>query len=531
MPMKQDSPIKRPERLALTLLLTFLVGACAGSAPDPGPAPAGATSGAAHASATDPAALITADDIYNRIYVLASDGMMGRDTPSPGLEAAAAYLVSEHRRMGLEGGMAGSFYQRWPYRLVGPDLEGMSLALAGSDGRYALAPVRDVAVQGATRGTLSAEVVFVGSAEGSPEPGSLEGQVAAFLVPVDAGWDAQARQRSAQQARYAESAGAVGAIHILRGLGEEEFEALAHLLATPARVMGDVVPSPRIYLREGAAGAIPGLDPLLARAENGDSFHERTGVRLTGEMPLRVHDDAHPPNVVAVIPGSDPELRDEYVVLSAHFDHVGVGSPDSRGDTIYNGADDNASGTAVLLETARAITSMGERPRRSVAFVHVSGEEKGLLGSRWFVENPPWPVEQMVANINADMVGSNAHPDTLVVIGKEYSTLGPLVDDLNDGMPELGLVTSDDLWPEQRFFYRSDQFNFMRMEIPSLFFFTGVHECYHRPCDTPDFIDAEKAASVARLLTHTVLAVANADERPEWDPAGLAEVRELTGGR
>jgi len=144
------------------------------------------------------------------------------------------------------------------------------------------------------------------------------------------------------------------------------------------------------------------------------------------------------------------------------------------------------------------------------------------------VDNPTVPIERIVANINMDMIAGDAHTDSVVVIGKDYSDMGPLVDAINARMPELNLTTSDDLWPEQRFFYRSDQFNFMRKEIPSLFFFTGVHECYHRPCDTVDFVDHSKAARVTRLALHSVIELANRDARPEWRPEGLAEVRELT---
>jgi hypothetical protein len=339
------------------------------------------------------------------------------------------------------------------------------------------------------------------------------------------GWNQQARIQVLRQGRFADASGAVAAIHVIeQELSPAEVAALAEEASAPARTMGTGLPLPQLLLDRATAGrAMGGVEDVA-----GASASSALEGRLVAQLPIRIHDDAHPPNVVAVIPGSDPALRNEYVVLSAHFDHVGVGSP-VNGDSIYNGADDNASGTAVLLETARAISSMGEAPRRSVAFVHVSGEEKGLLGAQWFVENPPMPIEQMVANINADMVAGDTHTDTLVVIGKDYSTLGPLVDRVNETLPHLSLVTSDDLWPEQRFFYRSDQFHFMRKEIPSLFFFTGVHECYHRPCDTVDFIDPGKAARIAQLLVHSVLEIANADARPEWDPDGLAEVRELTG--
>jgi len=504
--------------------LVLLAGAGVSLAPASSPDP----DTRAISSETDPSAIITAESMYNRIYFLANDALQGRDTPSRGLEVAAAYLVSEHRRMGSAPGMGDSYYQRWPYRLMAPDVDAVALSLEGEGGSQAVEVGSNAAVRGGALGEISGDLLLVGSSEGAPAAGSMEGKVAVFALPLTDGWSNQVRALSLRQARFAAASGAVATIHLLGPEATPELVGeLAEQLADPARFMGEEFPSPQLYLtRDAAEGAVPGL----AQAVDGLSDDETREVdgRLHGQLPMEILDDAHPPNVVAVIPGSDPVLRDEYVVLSAHFDHVGIGQP-MDGDSIYNGADDNASGTSALLEVARAINAMPEAPRRSVMFTHVSGEEKGLLGADWFVENPPVPIESMVANINADMIGSDTHQDTLVVIGKEYSSLGPLVDDINASMPELGLVTSDDLWPEQRFFYRSDQFHFMRKEIPSLFFFTGVHECYHRPCDTADFIDPDKAARIARLLTLSVLEIANADARPEWDAAGLAEVRELTG--
>lgn len=234
-----------------------------------------------------------------------------------------------------------------------------------------------------------------------------------------------------------------------------------------------------------------------------------------------------PPNVVAILPGSDPLLRRTHVVLSAHMDHVGVGPPHASGDSIYNGADDNASGTAALVEVAEAFAALSEPPARSLVLLAVSGEEKGLLGSRWFSENPPMPIASIVANLNIDMIGRNA-PDSIVVIGQEYSSLGPLVREVAARREDLGLVVIPDPWPEERFFFRSDHFNFARREIPALFFFAGTHEDYHRPSDEVEKIDTRKASRVARLVFHTALAVAEAAEPPRWTPQGLEEIRALT---
>jgi Zn-dependent M28 family amino/carboxypeptidase len=165
---------------------------------------------------------------------------------------------------------------------------------------------------------------------------------------------------------------------------------------------------------------------------------------------------------------------------------------------------------------AEAFASLDPGPRRSILFVVVSGEEKGLWGSGYFADNPPVPVESMVANLNADMVGRN-WPDTIVAIGKEHSDLGSTLERVNAAHPELGMTAIDDIWPEERFYYRSDHFNFARRGVPVLFFFNGTHEDYHRPSDEVELIDGDKTARIGRLLFLLGLEVADADERPRWD--------------
>lgn len=232
------------------------------------------------------------------------------------------------------------------------------------------------------------------------------------------------------------------------------------------------------------------------------------------------------PNVVGLLPGSDPTLQGEYVVYSAHIDHVGVGPPTlASPDSIYNGADDDASGTATVMEVAEAMAALDPGPRRSILFVMVSGEERGLWGSDWFASHPPVPVTDMVANFNADMVGRN-WTDTIVAIGKEHSSLGETLNEVNRAHPELGMTAIDDPWPEERFYFRSDHFNFARRGVPVLFFFNGTHEDYHQPSDQVEKIDGEKAARIGRLLFYLGLEVADADERPRWDPDSRARIVE-----
>ncbi len=228
------------------------------------------------------------------------------------------------------------------------------------------------------------------------------------------------------------------------------------------------------------------------------------------------------PNTIGVLRGSDPELRDEYVLITAHMDHVGVGRP-VDGDSIYNGADDDGSGTVTVVEIARAFASLEQAPRRSIIFVTVSGEEKGLLGSRYYAENPTFPIENTVANINLDMVGRN-WSDTIVVIGKDESTLGPQVERISADHPELDMAVIDDIWPEESFYTRSDHYNFAQRGVPILFFFNGTHDQYHQPADEVELIDYDKMARIGRLVFYLGLEVANQDDRPAWDPEAYERI-------
>ncbi len=310
---------------------------------------------------------------------------------------------------------------------------------------------------------------------------------------------------------------------------ETDFLARVAVLAHDS-MRGRATPSPEI---EEAARWIAGEFAAMGLAPGGGGgrFIQRYSFR-----PRRVDVVVPPveaPNVAAVLVGSDPELRDEYVVFSAHMDHVGVREPDASGDSIYNGADDDASGTAAVMEIAEAFAALEQPPARSTVFLLVSGEERGLHGSRAYADQPPEPVGsgRMVANLNMDMVGRN-WPDTIVAIGKEHSDLGATLERVNAAHPELGMTAIDDLWPEENFYFRSDHFNFARNGVPVLFFFNGTHADYHQPSDEVELIDAEKGARLARLVFFLGLEIASAPEPPRWNPESRREIVEMIeGGR
>ncbi|HEX2201825.1 MAG TPA: M20/M25/M40 family metallo-hydrolase, partial [Longimicrobium sp.] len=506
----------------------------------PAPAPASASAAPAPASASAGATVraaaetITPEDLRARVEFIASDQMRGRDTPSPELEIVAGYLVNQYKLWGFQpAGEEGTFYQWYPFPLRRLSAGGARLQLAAGGRTQSFALGRDFYAHGGTRAPLSGGLVFVGSAPtGSLGEGTLRGRVAVAALPGR--FNRAFRTERSRQRTAAMLAGASGIIHVLDASWTADTIAkYAASAGTPARTLGGEPGFPQFYLTRDAGARLfsaAGLDMEALWARMGQAGFQPvalSGVDLSAGLPLEELDRAVAPNVVAMIPGSDPVLRNEYVVISAHMDHVGVGAPDATGDSIYNGADDDASGTSGLLEVAQAFAALGQRPKRTVVFLHVSGEEKGLLGSEWYADHPTLPLERIVANINVDMIGRNAN-DSIVVIGKDYTSLGALTDRLAAEHPELGLTLADDVWPEERFFFRSDHFNFARKEVPAIFFFNGTHEDYHRPSDEVEKLNADKAARVSRMVFYLAHAVADDPRRPTWVPAGLSEVRAMS---
>ena len=228
-------------------------------------------------------------------------------------------------------------------------------------------------------------------------------------------------------------------------------------------------------------------------------------------------------NVLGYIPGSDSLLREELIVITAHYDHVGIIDGE-----IHNGADDDGSGTVSVLELAQAFqeaVKAGEGPKRSVLLMTVVGEEKGLLGSEWYTDHPIWPLEQTVANLNIDMIGrvDEAHPDDdryvyLIGSDKLSSELHEISENANSTYTNLALdYTFNAPDDPNRFYYRSDHYNFAKNNIPVIFYFSGVHEDYHRPGDDPEKIHYDKTAEIGQLVFYTAWQLANQAKRIEVD--------------
>lgn len=225
------------------------------------------------------------------------------------------------------------------------------------------------------------------------------------------------------------------------------------------------------------------------------------------------------PNVIAELQGSDPALRNTYVVVTAHFDHVG-GTAGGDQDEIFNGADDNASGTAALIEVARAFARLSERPPRSIISLAVSGEERGFLGSTHFAESTT-DDREIVAGLSLDMIGRNA-PDSLYTVGGPYTDLGQFAQSASS-RPGVELHISEATDPT--LYYSSDHVSFAVRGIPALLFTAGLHPEYHTPRDEAELVNADKVARAARLAFYTALSAASASVAPRWTPVGREFVR------
>lgn len=472
------------------------------------------------------AASITETDVAHRIGVIAADSMMGRDTPSRGLELTAQYVADQFRRFGLApGGDDGSWFQRYSVSRRRLDQARSQVVFrAGA----ASATARFDRSARYTRGEVpvkpvEAPAVLLGGALTPDVVGKLplDGKVVLYAP------NPTTSSVTAVQVERALRLHAPAAVVFVSPLDSAAFLARIPRRAPERTGIDFRVHSP-LFLEVTESvlpGVLKGAGARLAeaRAARQPVLRELPELQVRLELRDSVLSRLTAPNTVGILEGSDPELKREFLVYSAHMDHIGI-SP-GQADSINNGADDDASGTAGVIELAEAFSRPGARPKRSILFLTVSGEEKGLWGSRYFSEHPTVPLEQIVADLNIDMIGRN-WPDTIVAIGKEHSDLGATLERVNAAHPELRMTAIDDRWPEERFYFRSDHYNFARKGVPILFFFNGVHPDYHEVTDSPDKIDAEKEARILRLLFYLGQEVGNASQRPRWNPASREAIVE-----
>lgn len=514
------SPNLRP-RLAALLLPTLA--ACGTSAPAAEPTPETTPETTAEPSVRTAAMTITAEEMAAKIGALAHDSMAGRATPSPEIEQAARYLADGFRTAGLQpAGDDGSFIHRYDLTTTTLAPEGTTLRVAGSQDEptwgvdYFMVPPPQ---------RVEAPVHYMGLAgEAAAPPPETRGAILVFQHP-GATLDQEWQERLTAALQPAVMSGAAGVVFIL----SPDFPPGAVAELAPATAQQQAPLALVGITHEAGARLIAALDHDLAQLEQ-DGTHGSLGNQPLVIQGTRTQETQRAPNVAGVLRGSDPVLRDTYIVLTAHFDHVGVGEPDESGDSIFNGADDDASGTAAVLELAEAFADLDEPPARSVLFLLVSGEEKGLLGSQAWAEDPTVDMGSVIANVNMDMVGRDPHPDTLIAIGQEYTTMEGSLQQVLAAHPELGLTVILDPKPEERYFFRSDQLSFIQRGVPAVFFTTGEHDDYHQQSDEAHRIDYDKATRVTRLAFYLAHTLANSATAPEWTEEGRARVREMLGG-
>ena len=502
-----------------------------------------------------------ASRIKSHLRFLSDDLLEGRDTGARGHEIASLYIAAEFEKYGLTpAGDDGTYMQRVNFVQANIDQSSIKLSLTGAQGEMPLSYPKQFITSPNPLNELTqmaGKLVFVGYGIVAPELQhndyqdlDVKGKVVVVLSGKPKSFPSEEGAHfgsSREKFRHASENGAIGFITISTPTAEKvrPYQNLLNYLHTPSVrwLDKDGVPSgvyPQIkgsayFSKEAAefvfADAQQNLEAIYAMLEKDES---PKGFDLPLEIQLEsksTHTLISSPNVAAILEGSDPKLKNEYVVYSAHSDHIGFAKTVKK-DKINNGAMDNATGTSVLLETARLFSQLDERPKRSILFVAVTGEEKGLLGSDYYAQNPTVPVGSMVANVNLDMPILIYEFADVIAFGADHSDMKNSV---AKAAEKIGLELSPDPMPDQALFTRSDHYSFVKQGIPSVFLVPGFKSAdpdvdgskqfsnflktnYHKPGD--DFSQAfnwKAATKFAEVNYHIGMTLANQAQRSSWN--------------
>jgi hypothetical protein len=461
------------------------------------------------------ASTITASDLERHLTYLASDELEGRDTGAKGQKMAAEYLANFYKGLGLAGPVNGSYFQ--PFDLASVTYPEVNLTVGTKkmvnnvdfiflgDGDMKKAEKSDVVFLGLvsdenlSKVNVKQKLVGIwaigGRAQGDIEKVMKAGAAGVLVVTMEG------------QANFDRVANRYKAMSEMGRLGfkKETKQEPVFLISTDK--MSEIFGTPVDVLKEAAKN-----NPESIKSQKG-SYQIKKNIKTVATE-----------NVMAFLEGTDK--KEEVLVISSHYDHVGI---DSQG-RINNGADDDGSGTVSVMEIAEAFALAakdGRKPRRSILFLNVTGEEKGLLGSEYYSDHPIFPLENTVNNINIDMVGridyeyqKEENQDYVYVIGSEMlsSQLKVINEYNNITYTNLKLDYRYDAEDDpNRFYYRSDHYNFAKHNIPVIFFFNGVHDDYHQHTDTVDKIEFPLMTKRAKLIFHTAWDLANRDQRTPVD--------------
>jgi len=493
---------------------------------------------------------ISAESIKENISFLASDSLKGRNTPSPELDIAGEFIAEKFKQYGLKP-VRDSYFQKVEFVRV--DLGEENYLVLSKNGQSISFEIGDDFIPyNSGDGEVEAGVVFAGYGITAREYGyddyegiDVKGKIVILLRDEPQEKDSSSIFNGANPTRYsfprykirnAFDHGAIGVIilpdplnHLIlkpRGFPWPRLfknlprTSLPIQLAYLQSELPPAVEAGEKFIKEvfGDVQVLKDIQMSIDKSLKPKSF-EIENVKIKMKVTF-VRENVYANNVVGLVEGSDEKLKDEIVVVGAHYDHVGYISPSLTGsaekDSIYNGADDNASGTVGMLEVAKAFGLSKVKPKRSILFIAFCGEEKGLLGSRYYVDNPLFPIEKTVAMINLDMIGRNSI-DSLILIGWSYSEdMKKLAEEENR---EIGFKFSYD---GERDFPRSDQANFARKGVPVIFFHSGEHEDYHKVSDEVEKINFLKIEKVAKLCYRVVYRIANSDIKPKLNEDKLA---------
>ena len=488
---------------------------------------------------------------WSHVSALADDKLEGRDTGSEGHRKAAEYVAREFEKLGLEPAGTTGYIQPVKFRSKEIDEAHSRLSLVGQEGEepLTLGPDAIISLRVDPAPSVEADLVFAGFGLANDEAGhddfkglDVRGKVVVYLSGAPAsipGPLAAHMQSSGERGDLLRRLGAVGMVAIQNPKNMDipwERSSLARFM--PAMSLAESSMDDNRGLSIGLGWNPARADKLLAGSghtfaeilEAADAGKPMPHFAIPGRLKATVavkRADVVSQNVAAILPGTDPALRKQYVAFSAHLDHVGIGKP-IDGDSIYNGAMDNASGIAAMLDVAAILKESGTDLRRSVLFVAVTGEEKGLLGSRFFANFPTVDPRSIVADINTDMFLPLYPMKRLTIYGLDESDLG---DDASAVCKSLDVSPEPDPEPKRNIFIRSDQYSFIRRGIPSIALKIGfakgspeeqvskkwLTERYHAPSDDLNQpVDKSAAGAFDALVVKLLERVANRDQKPRW---------------